>query len=460
VTTPYPGLVAPSPRTWSEGDFITTPRLRGDMTNFGALVAGQGRPIFLAAFATSFNVTLGTVTLLPFNNEVLPLNTWNVAVTNAARNNPYYYIPLPGYYLVQGDVSFNLAGSPGSFKYCMGFDEVINGAGAINVDGGAAPASTSAADGGCAGCELIQFNSFANSGDTLAVYVFTNNVTTTHVQIAELMAEWVALPSQGSSLTNYTGPYGTVVSAPAGALSFPPGPGTTLTAPVSAGATSVTVADPTGMITGGTLGLDFINGVRSQDYAEPVSITSVTGATIGISAAAYAHSSGAPVAVPVSAAFMNQQDRDLINFLSYPPMCRAVTTGTQVIPSTGFPGTTQITGLSANIDNFGGFASNTYTVPVSGVYHVYGQVYYAGSTSGFPASAGIRISGGTIQWGTLWAFNGGTAQTLAATVRRNYRLTAGQTIQLYAYQAVGSNMNTEYSPPNQTSKLIIVFRSF
>jgi hypothetical protein len=461
VTTPFPGLVAPSPRTWSQGDFITTPRLRGDMTNFGGLFAGQGRPVFLASFAASFALSSLTVTLLPFNSEVLSLNTWNVQVINAARNNPYYLIPLPGYYLVQGDVSFSLAGSPASFRYLMGFNAVVNGAGAVNNDGGGCPASATAADAGAAGCELIQFNSNTNSGDTLAVYAYTSNSSAGHVQLAELMAEWVALPSQGSALTNYTGPYGTVVGSPAGALSFPAGPGTTLTAPVSAGATSVKVADPTGMITGGTLGLDVINGNRNQDYAEAVSITSVTGATIGISAAAYAHSSGAPVAVPVSAAFLNQQDRDLINFLSYPPMCRAVQTSVQSIPSSGFPGTTVINSMSATIDNFGGFSGGTtYTVPVSGVYHIYGQVYYNGSATGYAAGAGIKIGSGTTQWGTVFAFNGGSVVQFAATVRRNLRLVAGQTIQLIAYQAVGSAMNTAVSLPGGTSKLIVVFRGF
>jgi hypothetical protein len=112
------------------------------------------------------------------------------------------------------------------------------------------------------------------------------------------------------------------------------------------------------------------------------------------------------------------------------------------------------------VDNFGGFASNTYTIPVSGVYLVYGQVYYAGSSTGFVAGAGIKVGSGTTQWGTVWAFSGGTAQALAATVRRNLRLTAGQTIKLIAYQAVGSAMNTEVAAPGGTSKLVVVFRSF
>jgi hypothetical protein len=467
LTTPFPGWITPQPRTWSQGDFITTPRLRGDMTNFGAMIAGQARPILVASMANTFALTSGVVTLLPFNSTIISLNTWNVQIINATRTNPYYQIPLPGWYLLQGNVSYSTAGSPASFKFAMGFDEVINGASAVNIDGGGAPASTTAAENGSAGCDLVQFNSFANSGDTLAVYGFTNNTTTTHVAIATLMSEWVALPSPGATLTKYTGPYGTKVSSPAGILPFPAGPGTTQTAGIVPGATSISVADPTGIIVGGTLGLGYINGnlvppgtTGSGVAPEPVTVTSVSGATIGISATVYGHASGDPVAVPVSAALLNQQCRDAINFMTYPPILRAVATQAQSIPSSGFPGTTQITSLSATVDNFGGLSASTYTVPISGVYLVYGQVYYAGSSTGFVAGAGLKFAGGTTQWGTIWAFNGGTAQSLAATVRRQIRLVAGQTIQLIAYQALGSAMNTEFSAPNQTCRLIVVFRAF
>ena len=86
---------------------------------------------------------------------------------------------------------------------------------------------------------------------------------------------------------------------------------------------------------------------------------------------------------------MNQQCRDIVNFLAYPPLLRAAVTTTQSIASSTFPAGTQITNLSASIDTFSGFASNEYTAPVAGVYFVYGQVFYAGSTSAFAASAGI-----------------------------------------------------------------------
>jgi hypothetical protein len=82
-------------------------------------------------------------------------------------------------------------------------------------------------------------------------------------------------------------------------------------------------------------------GAAYQNIAEPVSITSVAGTTIGITAALYPHVQGAPVSVPVSAAFLNQQVRDTSNFLAYPPLCRAVAQTTQSIAATTSPAGTQ-----------------------------------------------------------------------------------------------------------------------
>lgn len=430
------------------------------MANLADLFAGGARPMLLAVSQTLQALSSGSATLINFE-QFVPLNTWNVPVINATSTNPYYQIPFAGWYLVQVDQAVTTGGVPQNFKYAAGFNSVVNGAGAVNTDGGAVTASSTVGVGaGVAACELFQFNTFANTADTVATYAFTNNgVSGTSVQTAT-MFEWVGLPT--TSLTSYTGPVGTVVSSPQLAAAFPPGPGTTLAAPVSAGATSITVASNTGMVTGGTLGLDYEQGMIFQPVAETVSITSVSGTTIGISAAAYPHVSGAPVAVPVSAAFMNQQCRDMINFLAYPPMLRVQPTATQSIPSQVFPAGTQITNLTrlgtGNLDNFTGFATNTYTIPVAGVYFVYGQVYYAGSASAFSYSAGLQVDAGTIQWGVYSRSGTAGAQTVCATVRRNLRFTAGQTIKLYGSQNSGAAMNTVAAGAT-FSKLMAVWRA-
>ena len=453
-----PGFTYPSPRTWLEGDPVTAARLRGDMTNLAALYAGGARPMQLSVNLQSQDPGTSTVTLLYIGN-IVPLNTWNVPVITTG-GQPYYQIPLAGYYLLQGIVSFDTSGSPGQALYSMGFQSVIDGASPLNTEGGAVPAAGStSAPAGSAGCDLIQFNTYANTADTAAMYGFTSNSSPGVVLIGFFSAEWVGLPTSG--LTDYTGSYGTVVSSPQAAASFPSGPGTYITnsGGIAAGAVSMTVHDATGMVTGGTLGLDVIAGQPYQTVAEAVSITGISGTTISISATAYAHAQNAPVAVPVSAAFMNQQCRDIVNFLAYPPLLRAATTTTQALSSQTFPAGTQITSLSETIDTFSGFGSNEYTVPVAGVYFVYGQVYYAGSTSAFAASAGIQVSSGTINWGTQFRSDtSGGAQAMCATVRRHLRLTAGQTVKLYGTQNSGSSMNTVHTSGNY-SRLIAVWRS-
>jgi hypothetical protein len=455
VTSPVPGFVAPSPRTWSPGDIITTPRLRGDMTNLGLLYAGGCRPMIIASSglagvatgASAHDITLA----------LAALNSWNATIIGFGTAG-IYPVPLPGWWLCQGVVNQSGIVSGGTqAKFSMGFNVIVNGSG-VTTDGASVPASSGYGLTGGSGCELFQFNTFAETTDALSVYAYTNLSGGT-TSGGFLMGEWVGLPDSGATLTGYTGPYGTVVTSPAAAASFPPGPGTTLASSVAAGATSVTVASATGIVAGGTLGLDFLSGQYYQPYAEAVTVTSVAGTTVGISPAAYAHSSGAPVAIPVSAAFLNQQCRDVVNFLSYPPMLRAQVSTTQSLGSSAFPAGTQITNLSASQDNFGGFASNAYTAPVAGTYLVYGQVYLAGSTSAYEMAAGIQQNSGTIQWGTRFQSSTSSgAQSFCATVRRLLRLAAGDTITLYGTQNSGSAMSTEASGSTYC-KLICLWRS-
>jgi hypothetical protein len=458
-------MTYPSPRTWSAGDIISVPRLRGDMANLAGLFV-TGRPL-LVGYCGIQSMTSGTQALMQFTEATA---NWGISVVGSpTANNPYYSVPFAGWYLAQGNVTVKAPSTtPGLYKYAMGFRAVINGAAPAFFDGGAVPSTgntATAAEIGPTGADLYQLN--PNTADSIAWYGYQDSGST-QTGFGVMLAEWICLPTSG--LTSYTGPYGTKVTAPAAAAAFPSGPGTYVTnsGGIAAGATSVTVKDATGMITGGTLGLDYINGQLNLPTAEAATITSVAGTTIGITATSYPHLQNAPVAVPVSAAFLNQQSRDLINFLAYPPILRAISGSTQSIGSTGFPPTVggnptnQITTLGATtVDNFSGFSgSGTYTIPVSGMYFVYGQIYYAGTTSACAYGAGISVSGGTIQWGTsARSDTTGGAQSFCMTVRRQLRLTAGQTITLWAYQGSGSNMNT-VSSSSDYSRLICVWRSF
>jgi hypothetical protein len=86
-------------------------------------------------------------------------------------------------------------------------------------------------------------------------------------------------------------------------------------------------------------------------------------------------------------------------------------------------------------------------------------VFYTGSTSAFAASAGLSVSGGTINWGTQFRSDTTSGvQSMCATVRRHLRLTAGQTVALYGTQNSGSAMTT-IDTAGSYSRLICVWRS-
>lgn len=462
MTSPVPGLTYPNPREWSKGDLITVPRLRGDMTNMAAIMV-SGRPLVEAAnTSASQELTANTPSGFPLTFALV--NNWNVAgFISAGVNASNWTVPFTGYYLVMAFINNTLSGTTGQqVQMGCGFTVSQNGAGGVSRDGGVVPMiGISDASGGTMGADLYVFNSFTS--DTIQWYGYTNaNAANNTVGSSMGTAEWVGLPAPGLSLTGYTGPTGTVVSAPTLPATFPPGQGTTITnsGGIAAGATSVTVASATGILTGGTLGLDCINGQYNQDTGEAVSVTNVAGTTISISAASYAHAQGAPVAVPVSAAFLNGYSTDLINFLAYPPLLRASQSSAQSIPSQTFPAATQMTSLTGDTDTFSGLASNTYTVPVSGLYFIYAQVYYAGTTTAFQLGAGIAVNGGTIDWGSVCRADTTANPTpFCVPYCRHVRLVSGDTITFYASQNSGSSMDT-VATTQQKSRLVMVFRSF
>lgn len=457
MTSPIPGVAPAAPRTWSSGDVISVPRVRADAYNAAAFAA-QARPVV--------GVQPLNPVVLPANTRILAgtlltyLNTWNVQLTSLLTTYP---VPVTGWYLLQGTAQEEpTAGTPANARFVWGWQTIAGGvttstdAAAVAWTSTGAPADTV----GGSGAELVELNTA--TGDNIAWYGFTSNSGGASLTFANLTAEWVALP--GGTLSGYTAPLGTVVTAPKPVSLWPPGPGGTLNASVSAGGSVLALGPVPGLRAGGTIGLDWLNSQQYQTVAETAGVASVAGGTVTLSGTlAYSHSAGAPVAIPVPAAFLNEQIRDLANFLQYPPILRATPQAAQSIPQGSFPTpSAQITGMTASADNFSGFASNAYTIPVSGTYLVYGLVYYAGASTATNWAAGISVSGGTTIWGDVYQSDTtGGAVALSASVRRLLRLTAGQTITLQAFQNSGSAVNTEASPSSGTfSRLIIVFRSF
>lgn len=472
--SPVPGFGLQSPRTWSTADLVTTPRLRSDMYNLAALTGGQGRPFFYGI--TTPNVPANATTFGNFQTEA---NSWNTfltqggqgLVTNISGTSNLYPIPLPGWWLCQGNGAQRpISGGLSTSFFSWGF--VFTQGTAVTASRtdlgqclGPSNGTFSVGIGSSSG-ELLLFN--PASGDAIGIYAF-NNVAAGCTSQQNAMFEWVGMPGTSSiNGVTYTGPVGTVVASPKPASLWPSGQGGTLTAGMVPTATFANLSPTTGVRTGGSIGLGYLNGQAATPTAEVVSVTSVNGGAVGISAAAYGHSTGDPVSVPVGAAFLNEQIRDQSNFFFYPPLLRAVqgTASVQSIPNNTWTTVNLAlsgSGITGTIDNFSGFASNTYTFPVSGTYLIIGTVYMTGGTANWGARL---IDNNSVTYSGDF-FTTAATNVLAMSVRRELRFTAGQTIALQVFQTTGGNNNTNptitlsagqilYTLP----KLIVVFRSF
>lgn len=441
---PYP--VAPAPGTWNAKDLISTARLTADLANAALLLAN--RPLFYGAQSTTGqSIANGTITPLQLDTEFV--DSWQ---GHLIPNAPWR-VPLAGVYLADGDVECN-ALAANTQTLTAGIQSIVNGSN-TNNDGGKI-CGNGVNNPGATCADLIQLDPATTDGVALYGECIGGTQPVAIMRGgAKLKVEWVGLPVTGASA-------GTVVSAPQPAAMWPKGSGSTITnaGGIAAAATSVTVSDPTGVVIGGTLGLDWLNGSPTASTAEAVTVTGVAGSVIGITATLYPHAQAAPVAVPVSAAFLNQQARDAIRFLSYPPMACLDTNGSSpTLGNLAFPAGSAITFTRANIDNFGAWnGTSGWVAPVAGLYYVFGQVYLQ-ATASYTMGAGLRINSGTTQWGSTPANQSTTARTMCATVRRHLRLNAGDTIQLLGTQNSGAPIALQ-NVAGQVSKLIVVFRSF
>jgi hypothetical protein len=426
----------PDPVTWAAGQNITAPGLRADPANLVALLAR--RPLLVAAQLTAAQA-IAESTVVPVSLDAEYADNWNGHTIPAAT----YAAPLAGIYLAEGNVF--ITGTSTSGSYGAGI-EVVQGGHTHDHLGGYL-CGNGVNNTGPAASDLVELNPYTS--DTVCLYAeqFATASTALATPGAYFSVRWAGLGvnfSAGQGAVN-----GTVVTSPQPAALWPPGSGTLITnsGGIAAGATSMTVLSATGIIVGSTLGLDYYEGQPVSPVAESVTVSSVTGTTIGISATSYPHGGNLTpgyVAVPVSAAWMNQQVRDVINFLAFPPMCRLDNISTtQALGSQTFPAGTAITWTGAPIDNFGGWNSGqSYVFPVSGVYYIYGQVFAEAMTANL--SAGYAISGGTVHWGD--SIRSQVSLSVCAIVRKAaVRVTAGQYVQLFGSQNSGGAVGLQGS---------------
>lgn len=433
---PYP--VLPDPRTWSPADMLLTPLMRADPGNALTLLANP--PLVIAGQTiTTQSIPSSEVTTVALDTEFT--DAW----LSHSIPDRQVYPPLGGWYLAEGHAFVN---DTVTGTVCTAGIQVVQDGTASHSDGG------KTSDNGVnfpipVVADLVEINP-AND-DSIALYVWQNSGSPAPVASAWLKTEWVAASS------------GTLVNPPYPAAGWTAG-GTTLLQPVEAGATEVIVADPTGIAGEGTIALDSGNAA-----GESVAVTSADGQTIGISACAYPHPAQAPVAVPVSAAFMNQQVRDKISFLAYKPIARLSSQGTsQELPSQTWPAGTAVTwsapsaGGHRDVDNYAGWTSlqpGQYAFPVPGTWFLYGQVYLNDAASPVRVSAGLSVSGGTIMWGDETLSAGNTGDGVCATVRRTLRVAPGDYAQVYGSQDSGGPLAV-LGDTAEHSRLLCVWRGF
>jgi hypothetical protein len=136
--------------------------------------------------------------------------------------------------------------------------------------------------------------------------------------------------------------------------------------------------------------------------------------------------------------------RDILRVFNMPPALR-VAGGTSTSVGSG-TGATALNLGTPQVDTYGGWNSgtNTYTVPMSGVYFVYGAVQYQAAGSTVTSRAGVSV-GGNSKFGPMSAMSSGTANC-TSTIRL-LDLNAGDAIQLITSQVSGGALGTATTNP-------------
>lgn len=114
---PYPYTPSPSagpypPRTWSANDFVTVPRLRGDVGNAITLLAN--RPAFSGVQEAAQSIPNSSFTLVNLDTEL-----WDPWQQHSTSQDPqYYYLVngLPGWWLATGCAALNFTTANKTFQ--------------------------------------------------------------------------------------------------------------------------------------------------------------------------------------------------------------------------------------------------------------------------------------------------------------------------------------------------------
>jgi hypothetical protein len=150
--------------------------------------------------------------------------------------------------------------------------------------------------------------------------------------------------------------------------------------------------------------------------------------------------------VPAHANALNALGSNITNLYNYalgsfvtaPPFCIANQTSTQSIPNNAYTSVTYNTTI-VNVSNMWvASVPGTLTVGVAGTYIVWGQVIFAGNTTGYRGSQ-ITVNGGVLTGQNMPNNPGGFVTCQALGV---YKMSAGASIVQLAWQNTGGPLST------------------
>lgn len=465
---PVLGYSVPVPRTWYALMPVKANYLRADAAQAAALLTAP--PVFLGQQAASpQTVANSTDTPVSIDTEFYDNAGGHLDTTSPAN----YYCMLPGWYLCQGTAAVAYTGGAGATV--AGIALSVAGAAITTWYGGRGPNSgTTGQRMQPSAAKLVEMvNTSRATGDYVNLVISQNSGASQTMAVATsrnpwLQAQWVAAASANPSS----------LPVPANdpwapSTTTPPYYSTTLTTSAVLGSSVLHVASAAGLVAGGTIGLD--GGTSIAETAVVASGYAVGSLVVPLVASlAHTHASGAQVAVPVSAAFMNRNVRDTINFLTYPPIMEAYyLAGTASLASqASLPAVGHVIPCdTTTVDNYGAYStsSHTWTAPVAGTYWCYVQSHQSMNTTSVALAAGLTITSLNYNSGTQFTWWGGTQAAFAGAgagncvvTRRRLRLNAGDTIQPAAFQNdSGSNAVTQDYVGGSSvseSRMIIVWR--
>ena len=151
----------------------------------------------------------------------------------------------------------------------------------------------------------------------------------------------------------------------------------------------------------------------------------------------------------VTAAMMNANVRDAVNFLTGKPIAQLHQTNPQSIPNSAF---TAIAFDTTDVDSYSGHSNTTnnsrYTAQVAGWYSVYGAIEWTANGTGRRITS-ISVNGSEI--GTCRGETQASATNLVTTESESLvHLNAGDYVEIQGFQSSGAALNTAPTPVRMT----------